>query len=938
MSRHAFGSAYASASALASRPPLAIANLTEPGSLEAAIAARSFRNELILFSFDFCGISEALSLVLTLRQAGFEHFLPLSDGRETCEAMRLATRHWSPPVPCFFSSAPSDHPGWASWGSGPGCVSASVARAAARSACVLEQLWTTRYHVAALLLGAGVNLLHMDTDSAVLSDPYAQLKAPPLREHSLVLLPESPANGGLWYAQNTRRGAGAHWLIGEVARRTLRVIGEVGVRRGRKALPPFDQTMLGDVLHTAADGGRAHWDAACEHPLLRTSHLCARNLTGGPGNRRFRWEKRVRVKPPTESAAVVQLAVGPLTDSSSLSRGHASQLNMDGGGSRSIKADDCPVGHKTCCPAFTDVPFRHDPRCYCWPGAPPAEAGAYPELVPVDCRPTTRPQTRRTAAELAEFRLGKVRAAGRGAPEARRPRAGGEAGGASAEVASAVMKVASLAVAGVDRVETAATAPPWTFPSAWDAQQRGLYGTSPASLGVVHLLGARCRWCESSEDVDHGSKWEWQHLSGFYPAGAYTLAPPLNATAVALAAANDGANERLGGDASATEPPALIRSPHDLARRTELHCAAKGRARLLYADRKVLMLARNSVALARAEAADDGGAAARLLVRRLLVLASLTGRVAVVPSFNCSSAWIRKQQRASGDVFVHDLRVVVVDVAAAAPVHAQRCAPCNVQFGCRAHVLSEAQFAAASALSGAPRGEPLPLSLPLAPSPSHLASVDLPALWRSLRSTSAVTGRAVGESHVLTIDSPADAPSADACSLDRVLLGEERPLAAGIAALHCGVHSTWRPRRMGCDASESGVAHELRAWERGIGTSSCGRSRLLARLAARCSDMLCSERSCFASALEACEARLRQRSAATTSPSAVRGGCEAWLRALPLALGPRCDATTGACSPPPEAYPGTVAWPSAACLGRKPRHMCEPPAGAPSGTCALCVT
>ena len=48
----------------------------------------AFRGELILFSLDFCGISEALSLILTLRGVGFEHFAPMSDGQETCEALQ----------------------------------------------------------------------------------------------------------------------------------------------------------------------------------------------------------------------------------------------------------------------------------------------------------------------------------------------------------------------------------------------------------------------------------------------------------------------------------------------------------------------------------------------------------------------------------------------------------------------------------------------------------------------------------------------------------------------------------------------------------------------------------------------------------------------------------------------------------------------------------
>ena len=73
--------------------------------------------------------------------------------------------------------------------------------------------------------------------------------------------------------------------------------------------------------------------------------------------------------------------------------------------------------------------------------------------------------------------------------------------------------------------------------------------------------------------------------------------------------------------------------------------------------------------------ADDGGALARQLVRRLLVLASLMGRMAVLPSFNCSAPWIKKRIAADGQLVVADLRVVVTEVSRARPVVEQRCAP-----------------------------------------------------------------------------------------------------------------------------------------------------------------------------------------------------------------------------------------------------------------------
>ena len=86
-------SAYASSSTLLNKQWLPSQDIAKPQALEAAVRARAFRGELILFSFDFCGISEALSLILTMRGVGFEHFAPMRDGQETCEALRLSLIH-----------------------------------------------------------------------------------------------------------------------------------------------------------------------------------------------------------------------------------------------------------------------------------------------------------------------------------------------------------------------------------------------------------------------------------------------------------------------------------------------------------------------------------------------------------------------------------------------------------------------------------------------------------------------------------------------------------------------------------------------------------------------------------------------------------------------------------------------------------------------------
>ena len=868
-------SEYASASALlpasAAAPPYVDLSHLAPSALDATVRARAFRGELILFSFDFCGISEALALVLELRRVGFEHFAPMSDGPETCEALRGAAsaRGISPLWPCWYSSWPRDHPGWQQWGTAPGCVSA----ARNSHTCVLEQLWASRYHVAAQILATGVNLLHVDTDSTFLSDPYPLLKRPPIAQVSLLILPETPANGGMWYAQNTTRGTGAGWVIAEVARRTLRVI-ELALPKGKKGLPPFDQAMLGDVLFTVADGGRTHWGAACEHPHLVRSPLCQpANVTTGA--RRMRWSRRVRISPPSEAFGAALLPLAP-------------------------------------------------PE---WTVFPPARAVS------------SREQT-------------------------------------------AMLRTSEMVVAGESRREVVAAAPPWLFPSAWTAQQRGLYARAPPALSVVHLLGARCRWCESSEDVDHGAKWEWMHLSGFWAAQAYIAAPALNASLIARAIAGPSALSAADPldplAANVASEGGGVAAARTFAQHVEKHCHKRGRARLLYADRQVVSLASDAEELRRAEAADDGGALARTLIRRLVLLGALTGRMSVLPSFNCSSPWIKKRFAADGQQVLTDLRVVIVDVANGRPLHDHRCAVCNVQFACREHVLSEAQHAAARAMrqqSGAQDDAQtlhLPLRAPrsattaapsMASSPPRLAAggaapvVDLPRLWTRL------LGPAPAARHVAAATVPSSTPQqlaelselrlssladieGDGCSIDARLLREARPVASRIAQLHCGIADTHRNLKADCPRSVGDVAVELSKWEgaataarrAGLGGCLSARSPLANRLSARCYDLLCSAQSCFEHAIGACVARMEQEPSGGAGGANAGGGsagggrlagnalrerCEAWVRQLPKDYGPQCDALTGECHAPPDAHAGAVLWPARACLERGGRAMCR---------------
>ena len=209
-------------------------DVSVPGVLQQALRLRVHRGELILFTFDYCDVPLALNLVLHLRRhLQLEHFLPLSDGPRTCAAMQEAVGSVAGAVPCFWSAYPSNHSGW------PGNV--GRCESAQRGQCAPEVLWATRYFIAGRILARGdVSLLHIDTDTLLLTDPYPALKAAPA---SLLIVPEAhPANGGVWYAQRTGAGGAAHWVISEVARRTVELLAANEEDR-HHGLPPFDQAL-----------------------------------------------------------------------------------------------------------------------------------------------------------------------------------------------------------------------------------------------------------------------------------------------------------------------------------------------------------------------------------------------------------------------------------------------------------------------------------------------------------------------------------------------------------------------------------------------------------------------------------------------------------------------------------------------------------------------
>mmetsp|Transcript_3287 Transcript_3287/g.10642 ORF Transcript_3287/g.10642 Transcript_3287/m.10642 type:complete len:567 (-) Transcript_3287:116-1816(-) len=387
--------------------------------------------------------------------------------------------------------------------------------------------------------------------------------------------------------------------------------------------------------------------------------------------------------------------------------------------------------------------------------------------------------------------------------------------------------------------ERAALAPPSLFPTGWEAQRSGalspLRSDAPA---LVHLLGVRCRWCGSSLDLDASAKFEWAALSGYFAAAAL-------------------------------RPSSVSRGSPELYGR---RCPARHHA-LRWEAGPLLRASPRDVRAA--ERSDDGGAAARVLIRALVSLAVATGRQAVLPSFRCSAPWIESARW-----------------PAAVRTPTGRCAPCNVEVTCRPHALPESLAGGAAGGTGGDGG----------------AVVDVRALadgGRLLDTLSALTGpAAVVAANLTTAQIAATADGLDA----PLLVGHPR-LARAVASNLRGVSGA--PGRAGQAyfraADEVDAAERVARWRKEVAQrGSGGRSPLSLRLGAVCSDLLCSDEACHAAALRKCNEASQHAGKAQWTGEVVdrqrAARCREWLNALPKAQRPVCDGVLGECivpDPPP---------------------------------------
>lgn len=174
-------------------------------NLKEALAARSYKKELIIFSFNRATALEAVNFVFNLRDLGYDHWLALTDDSTMCEVMRTAF----PNGGCGYSSLAEAFPG---------------IRIRPKDGVEFKQLylWAT----VARAVRLGYNVLSVDIDIITHYDLYSFFKSEPYANMTLIWQNDGypKVNSGAVYFQNAHPNGLAAYAVVEEVLRPLRYI------------------------------------------------------------------------------------------------------------------------------------------------------------------------------------------------------------------------------------------------------------------------------------------------------------------------------------------------------------------------------------------------------------------------------------------------------------------------------------------------------------------------------------------------------------------------------------------------------------------------------------------------------------------------------------------------------------------------------------------
>ena len=249
------------------------------------VAARSFNGkELILACTDRAGMHIAVNLAANLASVHLHHLLLLGADQDTCPALRRS----DPPF-CVWSSLLRRH--WM--------------RLKQYGVTKIRLLWLQRYYYVAALISLGINVLLLDTDVVLFSDPYRHFKGV-FANVSLLALndksaqPPTAVNGGTLYIQNAAANGPVARIFQEFVRRTLPLLNNSRVplyRYNEKRCPPpaffgevadrllFDQYVINNAMLTVRVGAQVTMEscAGLDSPRrLWAARSHAELRVGGP--------------------------------------------------------------------------------------------------------------------------------------------------------------------------------------------------------------------------------------------------------------------------------------------------------------------------------------------------------------------------------------------------------------------------------------------------------------------------------------------------------------------------------------------------------------------------------------------------------------------------------------------------------------------------------
>ena len=214
--------------------------------LRSAVAARAPHGEIATFTSNVKGLEAAANMALQLRRLRIEHHMVLADAEGTC-LQGQARWAW---LGC-------------GWSVGLPGFEAKYARGsqASRDVARLWSLWSAKWLLVARLVELRVNVLALDTDMMLQSDPYPVLTSPPVSRFEMVIVPEgSRVNLGFLYVRGKQcaPAGGVASVLWDVVRR-LRLFTEdwpLLDRRGRHSSTAglWDQGLFTDAITSAVAG------------------------------------------------------------------------------------------------------------------------------------------------------------------------------------------------------------------------------------------------------------------------------------------------------------------------------------------------------------------------------------------------------------------------------------------------------------------------------------------------------------------------------------------------------------------------------------------------------------------------------------------------------------------------------------------------------------